>query len=159
MPTLEQALAAVPAGKRLVIEIKCGEEALPELERVVDASGKRGQVLFISFGYAVIAAAKKQMPDVPAYWLYGFSKSEKAAYGDPTLDDLIERARKANLEGLDLRAPGPFDKAFVDKLKSAGMELYVWTVDDPKLSRKLAGMGVKGITTNRPGWLREQLEK
>ena len=35
LPSLEEALALVPEGKRLFIEIKCGPEVLPELERVL----------------------------------------------------------------------------------------------------------------------------
>ena len=104
-----------------------------------------------------ITAAKKRLPDVPAYWLFGFSQREKEVWGDLSLDDLIERARGAGLDGLDLRGDGPFGRGFVNKLRRAGLELYVWTVNDPKLARKLAKMGVKGVTTDRPGWLRERL--
>jgi glycerophosphoryl diester phosphodiesterase len=37
------------------------------------------------------------------------------------------------------------------------MDLYVWTVNDPKRARELLAMGVAGITTDRPGYLRQQL--
>jgi len=37
LPTLTEALAAIPAGKRLVIEIKAGVEILPELARDLKA--------------------------------------------------------------------------------------------------------------------------
>jgi glycerophosphoryl diester phosphodiesterase len=36
--------------------------------------------------------------------------------------------------------------------------LIAWTVDDPEVAKKLVELGVDGITTNRPGWLREQLK-
>ena len=39
MPTLEEMLATVPAGKRVFIEVKCGPEIVPELDRVLKASG------------------------------------------------------------------------------------------------------------------------
>ncbi len=51
----------------------------------------------------------------------------------------------------------PFDPEFVRKVHAAGLKLYTWTVDDPVVARNLAAVGVNGITTNRPGWLREQL--
>jgi glycerophosphoryl diester phosphodiesterase len=159
IPLLSEVLELVPSGKTLVIEIKCGSEILPELERVLDASGKRDQTLLIAFGYDVIVDAKKAMSDRPAFWLYGFSASEKKRYSVTGLDDLIQRAKDANADGLDLKYNGPFDKAFVDELGAAGMKLYVYTVNDPKDAKRLEAMGVAGITTDRPGWMREQLER
>ncbi len=50
------------------------------------------------------------------------------------------------------------DALFVQKVKSAGLKLYVWTVDDVELAKKLAVTGVDGITTNRPEWLRQKLK-
>jgi glycerophosphoryl diester phosphodiesterase len=42
-------------------------------------------------------------------------------------------------------------------VKAAGLKLYVWTVNDPAVARRMVEIGVHGITTDRPGWLREQL--
>jgi glycerophosphoryl diester phosphodiesterase len=40
--------------------------------------------------------------------------------------------------------------ALVDAVRSAGGELYVWTVDDPVRMRRLATMGVTGVISNDP---------
>lgn len=157
IPTLEEVLHVIPEDRRLLIEVKCGKEALPDLERAIDASGKRTQATLISFSYPVIRSSKNTMPDIPAYWIYGFSVREKARWGNPSLNGLIRLAAKAGLDGLDLHGDGPFDKTFVDRLKQQGMDLYVWTVNDPKRARELVAMGVRGITTDRPGYLREHL--
>jgi glycerophosphoryl diester phosphodiesterase len=37
------------------------------------------------------------------------------------------------------------------------MEIIVYTVDDPVAAKDLVGMGVAGITTNRPAFLREKI--
>ena len=157
IPTLEEVLEAVPEGRRLMIEVKCRVSALPNLERAIEASGKRERVALISFSYPLIAQAKRMMPDVPAYWVYGFSVRERARWGNPTMQGLIRKAEMAGLDGLDLDGQGPITKTFVDKLRAKGMELYVWTVNDPNRARELIAMGVKGITTDRPGYLRQQL--
>jgi glycerophosphoryl diester phosphodiesterase len=73
------------------------------------------------------------------------------------VDELIPQAKAAKLDGLDLDGGFPIDGAFVQKVHGAGLKLYTWTVDDPEVARKEAAAGVEGITTNRPGWLREQL--
>ena len=157
IPTLEEVLEAVPEGRRLMIEVKCRVSALPNLERAIEGSGKRERVALISFSYPLIGQAKRMMPDVPAYWVYGFSVRERARWGNPTMQGLIRKAETAGLDGLDLDGQGPITKAFVDKLRAKGMELYVWTVNDPNRARELIAMGVKGITTDRPGYLRQQL--
>ena len=73
------------------------------------------------------------------------------------MEELIDQAKAAKLDGLDLASGFPIDSAFVQKVHAAGLKLYTWTVDDPEVARKEAAAGVEGITTNRPGWLREQL--
>jgi glycerophosphoryl diester phosphodiesterase len=70
---------------------------------------------------------------------------------------LIEQAKKAGLDGLDVGVRGPLNGSFVEQVHAAGLKLYVWTVDSPTIARRLADAGVDGITTNRPGFLREKL--
>ena len=71
--------------------------------------------------------------------------------------DLIKRL----IDGLDLMATGPITAKFITDYKQsyfpAKRKVYVWTVDEPQLAKQMIDMGVDGITTNRPGWLREQL--
>lgn len=157
IPTLEEVLAVVPEGRRLLIEVKCEKSALPHLEQAIEASGKRENVALISFSLPLITQAKRMMRDVPVYWIYGFSLQERARWGNPTMHGLIRKAEKAGLDGLDLDGDGPITQAFVEKLRAKGMDLYVWTVNDPKRARELLGMGVMGITTDRPGYMRQQL--
>jgi glycerophosphoryl diester phosphodiesterase len=157
IPTLEEVLEAVPEGRRLFVEVKCEKSALPHLERAIAASGKRERVVLISFSLPLVEEAKRMMRDVPAYWVYGFSLRERARWGSPTMEGLIRRAKKAGLDGLDLDCEGPITQAFVEKLRAEGMNLYVWTVNDPVRARQLAAMGVTGLTTDRPGYLRQQL--
>jgi glycerophosphoryl diester phosphodiesterase len=72
---------------------------------------------------------------------------------------LIEDAKSADLDGLDLHFDWPIDKAFVARVKEAGLKLIVWTINDPAVARRMSDAGVDGITTDRPGWLREQLKR
>jgi hypothetical protein len=43
-------------------------------------------------------------------------------------------------------------------LSASGMKLYVYTVNSPEDARKLANLGVAGITTDRPAYLRSEME-
>jgi len=42
------------------------------------------------------------------------------------------------------------DRALVDALHGAALQLIVWTVDDPAEMGRLLELGVDGICTNRP---------
>ena len=42
------------------------------------------------------------------------------------------------------------DASFVERAHDAGLEVTVWTVDDPDRIRQLAEFGVDGIITNAP---------
>lgn len=154
IPLLAEVLALVPAGRRLFIEIKVGAEILPELGQVIRASGLAApQLPLITFDLAVAQAAKSRLPAHEVCWIVecpGFGRT-------PRIDDLLHQAKAAGLAGLDLNFKFPIDAAFVQKVHAAGLKLYTWTVDDPAVARAQAAAGVDGITTDRPGWMREQL--
>jgi len=167
MPTLEEVLALVPAGRRLFVEIKCQgsasatarcrDQLVPELVRVLRQHPVQArQVALITFSFEVAKAAKEKLPHVPVCWL--FEWKIKPGDGDsPRVDDLVAKVKAAHLDGLDLHYNSPIDGEFVHKMRAAHLRLYVWTVDDPAAARRLAAAGVDGITTNRPRWLRQQL--
>ena len=44
-----------------------------------------------------------------------------------------------------------------EKILDAGLELHIWTVDEPEVAKRYIDWGAKSITTNRSHWLKEQL--
>jgi glycerophosphoryl diester phosphodiesterase len=158
IPTLDEVLVTVPKGKRVFIEVKCGPEIVPELDRVLKESKvKAEQTAVISFHAPVIDAVKKARPDLQAYWIVSLKpKKDKTA---PTAESLIASAKQIHADGLDLSAEPSLDQIYADKVRAAGLKLYVWTVNDANVARRMVEIGVLGITTDRPAWLREQLSK
>ncbi len=155
IPLLSEILSDLPEGKRLLVEVKCGPEILPGLERVLAASGKTDQVIVISFHLQVVVGAKKRLPRVPALLL---KKSGRELTGGYRAHDpgLIAAAREHGLDGLGLHHGG-VTADFARAARRAGLRLFVWTVDDPAEARRLRALGIDGLITNRPGWMREQL--
>jgi glycerophosphoryl diester phosphodiesterase len=160
IPTLAEMLATVPAGKKVFVEVKCGPEIVPALIQDLKASKLNPeQTPVISFNADVIAAVKKAQPNLPAYWLVSLKPSKKKKTPPPTAEEVIAKAREINADGLDLQAAPVLDKTYADKVKAAGLRLYVWTVNDVDEARRMVEIGAEGITTDRPAWLREQLAK
>jgi glycerophosphoryl diester phosphodiesterase len=71
---------------------------------------------------------------------------------------VIAEAKAAGLTGLDLQYTWPLTADDVKKIRAAGLELHVWTVDDIDVAKRWIALGVDSITTNKPGWLRAQLK-
>ncbi len=158
IPTIESILKTIPDGKHPVIEIQDGAELLPHLERPMKAPRKKPEQLsIIAFKFEVCRDAKARFPKHEVYWLQSYKK-DKVSGQFPKIDDLIQKAKEAHLDGLDLNHEFPIDKAFVKKVHDAGLKLYTWTVNDADVARKEVEAGVDGITTDRPLWLRQQLE-
>ncbi|HEX6386159.1 MAG TPA: glycerophosphodiester phosphodiesterase family protein [Anaerolineae bacterium] len=49
------------------------------------------------------------------------------------------------------------DTAYMERVRKQGYRVHVWTVDDPAEARRLAGLGVHAIVTNKPEFIRESL--
>ncbi|MEJ2702890.1 MAG: glycerophosphodiester phosphodiesterase family protein [Sedimentisphaerales bacterium] len=155
IPFLDEVVKSIPPGRKLFVEIKCGPEVLPLLKPLLAKSGKMSQIVIIGFDLETVTKSK-QLIDVPTYWLRGTEKNKETKEWIPHDPKLVQTAKNNGLDGLDVHYAG-VTKEFVDATKAAGQKLYVWTVDDPEEAARLVDLGVAGITTNRPGWLREQL--
>jgi glycerophosphoryl diester phosphodiesterase len=157
LPLLDEQIALIPAGKRMFVEIKVGPEILPELERTLQRTGASAKnITFISFVYESLQEVRKRLPAYKTQYLVGYKKADGDAQA--RLATIIAQAKAAGLTGLDLQSSWPLTKADTQKIKDAGLELHVWTVDDPAVATHWIELGAISITTNRAGWLRAQLK-
>jgi len=159
IPTLPEILETVPENGKILIEIKSKKDIIPYLKVVLEESKlKTEQVEIISFKLDVLAETKKVMPRFKAHWIVFKSKNLFLRIFSPSWQRIMYKLKKYNLDGLDLWAGYPLKKEMVNKLKYAGLDVYVWTVNDAGRARELLDIGVNGITTDRAGWLKEQLK-
>jgi len=147
LPFLSEIIKTVPKGKELVVEIKCKSEILPYLEKAVRKYQNKIVFTFICFDFQTITDTRKTFPGNACYWLC--SNAE-------LLDKTFSKVGPAGLEGVSL-SWNIITEDVVKKARELGLEVYSWTVDDPAEAKRLIGLGVEGITTNRPGWLNEQI--
>jgi glycerophosphoryl diester phosphodiesterase len=152
----EEFLQAMPLSTSLFLEVKGGPETVPELQEILlKKSLKPEQITIIGFSIDTVTLAKKVFPKNPVYWLCKFidkKTGEKFA-----VEDQIAKVKAAGLDGLNVQFSDEVDADRVKKVKEAGLGFYVWTVDDPIEAKRLYHVGVDGIATNRPVWIKEQL--
>jgi len=153
VPVLADVLRIVPEGKKILIEIKDSERVVAKVAEEVGRSGLASeQVRVIAFGEAVVAAAKKAMPEVKAYWLVGREKVEKMG-----VNGVVSRAKALGADGLDVQAGKVPDPALIAAVRAAGLEFHVWTVNEPERAKAFAEAGTDSVTTDWPGKVRDAL--
>jgi glycerophosphoryl diester phosphodiesterase len=160
IPSLEQVLAVVPRGKKALLELKAGPAIVSPLADVLEqANVTNDDVLLISLVEDTVAECKRRLPQWNCHWLSGYQQNDDGNW-TPHADDVIATIRRLGADGFGSQAiPEHFDEAFVHRLQAAGInEFHVWTVDDPSVARFYRRLGAWGITTNRPAFLRAQLD-
>ncbi|QWV94517.1 glycerophosphodiester phosphodiesterase [Geomonas oryzisoli] len=156
IPTLSQVLELLPAGKRLFIELKCGAEIIDPLSaELARAAVPADRIRFLAFDHLLVAALKQRLPDHRACWLCDY---RWRGGWHPSAGEVLSRLAEIGADGLASRDRAILDASLVVQLRQRGLEIHVWTVDSAKDARRLCGLGVDSIMTNRPGWLRRALD-
>ena len=120
------------------------------------SSGSPPKVTIIAFDAEVVATFKRLAPERRALWLTSFRR--RGGEWSPTASEVVATARRIDADGVDVKADARvIDEGFVETIRAADLELHVWTVNDPELARRMAGLRVDSITTDRPRELRTRV--
>ena len=159
IPTISQVIDTIPEGKKLFVEIKCGKEIIPLLKNIVsERSSMYKRMIFIGLDLPTMQAIKGVFSQHNVLWVCSKIRGPDNRCL-PDVDILIENAANAGLDGLDVCVCDDVDFEFVQKVKRAGLKLFVWTVDEIEVAKGLINSGVNGITSNRSSWLKNQLKR
>lgn len=149
--TLEEALANVPPGRRLLVEVKSGSDSMPAVAAALAASGRGAETcILMGFDAGVARAALRVLPEVERHWLVEIGAGADAAA-------VVRDALAAGCAALNVDRAAGADAALVKAAHDAGLGVFVWTVDNEDEARRLAALGVDGLTTNRPAAIRVAL--
>lgn len=152
LPTLAQAFELFSANTGvLYIEMKCdagaGAALAAEIARLSRKSGMANRVVVESFDLDAIAEVKRIDTGI-----------RTAALFEPKLSRPISTVRRLKLVDLALDV-GAEEIALhhtlagarvIEKAKREGLEIVVWTVDDPKWITRASALGIKALIANDP---------
>jgi glycerophosphoryl diester phosphodiesterase len=144
IPTVEQALEVLTQlGRGVVIEIKDAPGAEAGLaECVLKALAKLWPaslpVVVSSFEAKIVAQLRDRAPDLPG-----------ALIGRQFSTALLNRAEELDCVSLHLRHDD-LGRDSVARVKQLGLQLAVWSVEDPARADELWRWGVDAIITRRP---------
>ncbi|HEU4963822.1 MAG TPA: glycerophosphodiester phosphodiesterase [Bacilli bacterium] len=152
VPSLEEVLAAYGGRMFLNIELKNSHVRAPGLEeKVIELIRRYGierQVIVSSFDHHSMAKFHGLAPDIRTGLLY-----------ECCLVDAVSYALKLGASALHpLFATINVQPELVPAAHAAGLEVNVWTVNDPAFMRQCVRAGVDAIITNYPDRLRRLLE-
>jgi glycerophosphoryl diester phosphodiesterase len=161
MPTFAEIAETIPSDKKFIIELKTGPEIVAPLKEALAKTDLRDdQILIICFNEKTVAECKNVLPDLKCHWLTGYKQDEKTGEWKPSLGEVVATLERSKADGLGSQGEMKHVGAeFLEDLCDEGhCEFHVWTIDDPKVARYYQKLQAWGITTNRPGFIREQLK-
>lgn len=145
IPFLEEIINIIPSDKKLVVELK--SQLISQLKKVVDKSSKSNQLAFICFDWETIIEMGNVFLDNGCYWLCNNENELKKRRNDIV---------NSKLKGVVLKYP-IINKEVIDWAGRYNLDVIAYGVDTLEEAKRLIMLGVKGITTDRPGWLKKQL--
>jgi glycerophosphoryl diester phosphodiesterase len=149
VPTLDEVLDRFGPRIAFNLEIKTRESgaAYPGLERAavaaVESRGLLARTLFSCFDDAVLGRIRALRPGARVALLVSPRSAGRA----------VSRARALGAEALNPWL-GMASATLVSEARSAGLAVYVYTVDQPGDMRRLVGLGATGLFTNFPERMR-----
>jgi glycerophosphoryl diester phosphodiesterase len=159
IPTLEEVLAGLPAGKMFMIELKSGPEIIDPLQRVLEADGVPVERLrLLSFDAQLVAALKERLPGIRACMNVDYRFSPRTRAWSPSRAEIPAILEQIRADGISSKAHAMVDMQFVAEMHGNGKEVHVWTVDSARDADHYRSLGVDSIMTNRPGRLRGRLK-
>ena len=126
-------------GKVAVLELKnqFSREDIVKVVELLKEMEYLEHTVFISFKWFNCQTLRELLPEHKIQYLIG-----KAGITEETLQKLIDCRMDLDIRGDML------NKHAVDRLHEAGLEVNVWTIDNPEHAAMLKTMGVDYITTN-----------
>ncbi|MBL1213027.1 MAG: glycerophosphodiester phosphodiesterase [Ignavibacteriae bacterium] len=147
IPTLAEVIELVRGKMKLNIELKTNKHEKMLAERalqVVLDHNFLDQVVFTSFKFDEIRKLRKINKEAKVGYIFSKMPKDIDVFAEDV--DMLSVGKKL------------VDEEFMNKVRAAGKEVAVWTVNKPKEMKRLINLGVDAIITNYPDVLREVLD-
>ena len=144
IPSLAEAFEHLGARVgRIYAEVK-GFRELEDVDRMVriaDEAAALPRTVFISMNWTLLDRMRTTMPGLPIGYIVDDAGQ---------VDEAIERASRDAASMIDFDAKLVLaNPSIAQRAQAAGIDLAVWTVDDPEEATHLLDMGIHRITTNQ----------
>jgi len=153
IPELWEVIELLPIHMELFIEVKTRKEIVEKLLEEVQKAKDLEKITVISFYSEVIEAIKEKSKNIKCNLLVAFE------YKDISTNEIIKQVKRIEADGVGAQNHHKFSYEMIQSLQEEGISAHVWTVDKGSEGEEYLTKGVDSITTNRPLYLRNYLEK
>ena len=141
IPTLAEVLALDRGAMDLMIEIKCdqhtSEETVAETLAIIRRSPEHTGKIYI--GGPCLSTVRELLKQQKSYPVIGIANNE----------EILNAYLKLPIRHLALPEPLALAEE-ADDLIALGYHIWVWSVDDPEMAKKLHSKGIEGVITKDP---------
>lgn len=155
IPTLDEALEALPGDKYFFVEIKDTPRVVdPIAKLLIEKKCDPHRVILISFSVEVVKACRLKIPNHPSYLISSLKDFEKPGRQEAELAALDD----SGAQGFLFKTTAPVTAAWLEAARGDGRrKLFGWNVDEVELGKKLRAFGIDFFGSNRPGFIRAGL--
>lgn len=161
IPTLQEVLNIIPKGKGIYVEIKDDREIfIIKLKDILKQfSIPNDKIRIIAFNPNTVQLAKKILPEIKTYWLFGWYFSKKKCLKSLAQRRLMQTLRTLNCDGIDVNAAPYIDEKLVKSLRESNLDFCAYDIDKVEDALRLINLGIDSITTNSPLMIKEEIKK
>jgi glycerophosphoryl diester phosphodiesterase len=158
IPTLQEVIDLAKGRASLQVEIKVRSDGsrysgiVPRVVETLRLNGMVDEAVILSFDFPTLTAVKTLEPRLRTCALISRAYLQSVGKRGPAAVAGEMAALGAAFVGVE---KSWLTEPLYKELRSRGLGVGVWTVDDPSDMRRFAAMGVDFITSNRPDLLRE----
>lgn len=164
VPTLSEVLAMAAGKLRVNIELKDATSVEPIVQVVTEATGV--DWFASSADWGALAELRRLLPDAKTYPLCvgNLEKLSALLSRDDDADQFAGRGIQAAIdfavehggEGVSIWEGG-LDHDDIARIHAAGLQVWVWTVNDPERALELLEMGADAVCTDDPELIQQIL--
>ncbi|MCK6472625.1 MAG: hypothetical protein L6R28_12845 [Planctomycetes bacterium] len=157
IPALTDVWETVPEKGRVFLVMETGNHLHTATANVLEKTELKNRVVLMSPFVKNLVEVRKRLPDLPGIWMPSLEEKEPGKWA-PSPESLVSKLNADKLDGLYLLDCAGIDERFVTTLHAAKKKIYVWNVTKEEAVKRLRKLGVDGIMSERPEWLRTVLE-
>ena len=152
IPTIGEAIATVPRGRTLFVELKSPIATVPAVAKAIrdaDPAARGATIALQGFDPDALAAFSRALPDAPAYWTVDPGMDAQEHFLPYPLE-IVDEAKRRGFAGIALLYVSVTDELLAEA-RGVGLEVDVWTINDPApLAIAMARTDLRWIETDRP---------
>jgi glycerophosphoryl diester phosphodiesterase len=133
IPTLSMVLELENISGYYVLDLKhATNQNIPVyVDTILEAPISHERVAFQSENIELLDAIRKLLPDSRYYYLERLERSWPF-YGIPKPQAILKNLANSSIETLSIKDREFIDENYIQSLKSTGLRVYVWTINDKK---------------------------